>query len=162
MFKIFNKTPKVTKDEEEFYKRKKKLEEKFCVSATFGSSSLEMPIDFEIDKEWTQLKDHTTGLVQFKCFSEEARELINGVERVTKSAQNWWKKGSTLKTHHHPDADEYIYLVHGVLLLILEKEGIKIEKTYIAELDQPIYIPKGMKHFTKALTDCSFVVKFVF
>lgn len=157
-----NKKNDSEKLEQEFYERKRKLEEKFLVPAKFDDDVLELPIDFEIGKDWTRLKEQTTGIVQFKCFSEDAREMINGVERKTKSAQNWWKKNSTLATHYHPDADEYIYLVHGLLEIITEHRGIIREDIYSSSDNQPIYIPRGMKHYTKALTNSSFVVKFVF
>lgn len=160
----FNKETKSGSEEleEEFYQRKKRLEEKFLVQAKFDDDVVEMPVDFEIGKDWFRLEENTTGLVEFRCFSEDAKEMINGVERETKSAQNWWKKGSTLATHYHPDADEYIYLVHGLLEVITEHHGIMREEVYDSSDNQPIYIPKGMKHYTKALTNCSFVVKFVF
>ncbi len=160
---IFKLNKKQSVDEIEFYKRKKILEEKYSLSAKFKSSPNDVKVDFQIGKEWTLLKSYSNGHIEFRCFTEEAFEEIQGVKRKTKSAQNFWKKGSFIKTHYHSDSDEYIYLVNGVLEIVLEDSyGNITEKVYNSGTDQPIIILAGVKHYVKCLTQASFVSKFVF
>ena len=149
--------------EQEFYSKKKKLEEKFSIAAKFTNELEEFKVDFEIGEEWQLLKVHSNGHIEFRCFSSDAKELINGQEKITKSAQNFWRKGSFVKTHYHTEADEYIYLVHGVLeILTKNKDGSFTENTYDSLSKQPILIKAGTYHFIKCLAQASFVTKFVF
>ena len=157
MFRWGNNKPKAD-SEEEFYKKLTELRSRFQIGATFDNA----PVDFEIGEHWTQLKGNCHGLVQFRCFSSDAKESINGVERLTKSAHNFWRKGSFINGHYHEDADEYLYLVHGVLEVMTIENGKSVERVYESDSKQPIIIPRGVKHFVKALTNVSFVVKFIF
>lgn len=149
--------------EQQFYCRKNALIEKFSIAAKFEGEVDDFIVDFHIGQEWAKLTEYAEGIIEFRCFAEEAWEEIDGVKRKTKSAQNWWTKGSTVKSHYHSDADEYLYLVHGILEVITKDEyGVYTEKTYTAQNDQPIVIPKGLKHYVRAITEVSFVAKFVF
>lgn len=145
--------------EAEFYNRLSQVRSRFAIQANFE----DIPIDFEIGKEWVTLDNHCHGFVQFRCFSAKATELINGVKRKTKSAHNYWDKGAIIFGHYHSGAEEWIYLVHGTLeVRIINDDLSETETVYESSSDQPIIIKKGQRHIVKALTEASFVVKFVF
>lgn len=155
---LWTKKKRRSATEDEFYERIEKLRKQFAVGATFDN----VVVDFEIGEDWQQLQDNCHGLVKFRCFTSNAHESIEGVERRIKAAHNFWTKGSFINGHFHADCDEWLYLVEGTMEVLTIENGEEKEKCYTSDSPQPIIIKRGVKHFVRALTDVSFVVKFVF
>jgi uncharacterized protein YjlB len=84
---------------------------------------------------------------------------------------NSWKKGTFSYTHYHPEADQYIYVVEGKLLLthlsgkldiLVPMELLKIDDIISNPLALGwIKIPKSIRHSVRAVEDSQFVSKFI-
>jgi uncharacterized protein YjlB len=78
---------------------------------------------------------------------------------------NKWEKDAFLIPHYHSNADEYLYVTNGAVYVELyDEDGNITEKRTVTHRDsQPIVIPKGVRHFVKAVKrNTNFVVRFEF
>jgi len=99
------------------------------------------------------------------------KNLFEDLQKGVLIRYNSWKKGTFSYTHYHPEADQYIYVVEGKLLLthlsgkldiLVPMERLKIDDI----ISNPhalgwIKIPKSVRHSVRAVEDSQFVSKFI-
>lgn len=120
------------------------LTDKLSLTAHFG----DMPINFTMSRDWSKLKEHSVGDIRFRDFYT-SNNII--------SAHNFWAKNSLVFSHCHSNADEFIYLVHGLLEVTIDHTVTLIRP----DKDNPFIINSGIYHVIKALETSVFVSKFV-
>jgi len=99
------------------------------------------------------------------------KNLFEDLQKGILIRYNSWKKGAFSYTHYHPEADQYVYVVEGKLLLthlsgkldvLVPMEQLKIDDI----ISNPkaigwIKIPKLVRHSIRAVEDSQFVSKFI-
>lgn len=141
----FHKNAKIAKEQKSLFEEVYlELTKKMSVSTDFG----DVLIDFQLPADWQRLKGHSVGEINFRDFY--SRDNIA-------SAHNLWAKDAVVFGHHHSNATEYIYLVHGLLEITMDNKKTTIHP----DTDNPHIIPMAKRHSIRAIENSVFVTKFV-